>query len=108
MWRFYIRHQTAMFSTMSDASRANWSACHQVYRSAPPDWHAILSTYYGSSRQSRDGNVKSFCFDHAITTTDFFRIIHAAQAQAAACRGLIDGNRESPSLRGDKDSKAIK
>lgn len=94
MWRFYIRNQTTPLSHMHPTSQANWSACHKVYTSCPPDWHAVLSAYYGSPRKTRNDAIRNYCASHNTDDTGFFRIIHTVQTMAAVNRGLveIDGN----------------
>ena len=90
MWRFYTRHRNADIRTMTDVSRANWTACDSVFSSLTETDRSCVQLYYSTPRNNTGTAIKSWCHDNNVTLSDAWTTIHSAQSMAAVARGLVE------------------
>lgn len=90
MWRFYARHMDADTAAMTDASRANWTACDAVYKRLSEEARTYVRIYYATPWFGINTAIRDWCSEHGTNPTDVWRVIRAVQAMAAEERGIID------------------
>ncbi len=90
MWRFYVRHRDGNIADMDYASRANWTACHNVWLTIRPEWRDVLNLYYQQDPHGISWKVNAYCAKHHdISPADVWKIVNAARNMAAQERGLV-------------------
>lgn len=88
MWRFYIKTMDGNIADCTDADRANWCACHNVYHRIRPEWQNVVRLCY-QKRSPGSETLEEYCRAVSMPLATAWKIVRSVQTMAAEERGLI-------------------